>query len=93
MSRLVRVELLRHDGCPRAAQVRELVEDCVQELGVDAVVTDRVARYPSPSLLVDGVDVMGDPGDGVPVDACRLDVPTRVRVVAALRAASSSPER
>jgi hypothetical protein len=90
MSRFVRVELLRHEGYPMADDVRKLAEDCVQELSLDAVVTDRVARYPSPSLLVDGVDVMGAPGDSALLDACRLDVPIRARLAAALQAASSS---
>lgn len=87
---MVRVELLHHEGCPRAEAARRVVEDCVRELGVHATVIDRLARYPSPSVLVDGVDVMGTPGDGTPVDACRLDVPTAERVADALRSASSS---
>jgi hypothetical protein len=67
-----------------------VVDDCIQQLGIDAPVTDRVARYPSPTVLVNGVDVMGDPATTPEVDACRLDVPTRDRVTAALRAATSS---
>jgi hypothetical protein len=39
-------------------------------------------------VLVDGRDVMCAPGDGTPIEACRLDVPTRERVTDALRSAS-----
>lgn len=90
MSTPVRVEVLHHEGCPLFAAAMELVRDCVHELGVNAVIVERVARYPSPTVLVDGRDVMGVPGDGTPADACRLDVPTRERVADALRSASSS---
>ena len=90
MRAAVRVEVLHHEACPLFTPALELVRDCVRELGVDAVVSERVARYPSPTVLVDGCDVMGVPGDGTPVDACRLDVPTRERLADALRSASSS---
>jgi hypothetical protein len=39
--------------------------------------------YPSPSILVNGVDVMGDPG--YRVASCRLDVPTRAAILKTLR--------
>lgn len=88
MSRAVRVEVVRHEGCPLAAAALDVVRECVHELGIDGVVTERVALYPSPTVLVDGRDVMGAPGDGTPTEACRLDVPTRERVTDALRSAS-----
>ena len=91
MSEPVHVEVLHHEGCPLFASALELVRDCVRESGVDAVLSERVAQYPSPTVLVEGRDVMGVPGDGMPVDACRLDLPTRDRVVDALRSASSPP--
>ena len=90
MKAAVHVEVLHHEGCPLFAPALELVRDCLRELGIDAVVSERVARYPSPTVLVDGRDVMGAPDDGTPVDACRLDVVTRERVADALRSASSS---
>lgn len=88
MSEVVRVEVLRHEGCPLAAAALDLVRDCVRELGVDAIVSERVARWPSPTVLVNGLDVMGVPVGGTPTDACRLDVPTRERVSDAVRSAS-----
>jgi hypothetical protein len=59
MSRRIRVELLHHEGCPLAAGARRVVDECVREVGVDAVVTEKIARYPSPSVLVDSIDAMG----------------------------------
>ncbi|MBW0107684.1 alkylmercury lyase [Pseudonocardia sp. KRD-182] len=84
----MRVEVVRHEGCPLAAAALDLVRECVHELGIDGVVMELVARYPSPTVLVDGRDVMGVPGDDTPIEACRLDVPTRERVTDALRSAS-----
>ncbi|WP_037363436.1 hypothetical protein [Amycolatopsis orientalis] len=81
-----RVELLTAPDCPNAAEARALVAECVAESGLDAAVVERVGRYRSPTVLVDGVDVMGTAGS-VAGDACRLDVPTRERVLAALTAA------
>lgn len=46
-------------------------------------VVERVGAYPSPTVLVDGVDVM-TPGAPLIANACRLDLPIRERVLAAL---------
>ncbi|MBN9748482.1 alkylmercury lyase [Amycolatopsis sp. A1MSW2902] len=80
-----RVELLTAPDCPNAEAARSLVAECLAESGLDAAVVERVGSYRSPTILVDGVDVMGTPGP-VTADACRLDVPTRERVLAALAA-------
>ncbi|MHA6785835.1 alkylmercury lyase [Pseudonocardia saturnea] len=91
MSEPIRVEVLHHEGCPLFGPALELVHDCVRALSIEAIVVDRIARYPSPTVLVNGYDVMGVPGDGTPADACRLDAPTRAAVVDALRSVSLSP--
>ena len=44
---------------------------------------ERIGDYPSPTVLVNGDDVMGQPSTSGPT--CRLDVPTEDRVMAALR--------
>ncbi|MCP2242462.1 hypothetical protein LX86_001183 [Lentzea aerocolonigenes] len=57
----------------------------LRELDLDVPVLERVGDFPSPTVLVDGVDVMNH-HDGAPeMHACRLDVPTAERVLAALR--------
>ena len=87
-ARCMRVELLTSSGCPNATAARRLLVDCLAEVGIDEdSVVERVGRHPSPTVLVDGVDVMG-PGTEEAADACRLDLPTRERVLAALRSAT-----
>ena len=79
------IELLSHPGCPHVDAARSLVRRCLLGLGLDAPVAERVGDYPSPSVVVNGRDVMGEPASAAP--ACRLDVPTEAGVMAALRGA------
>src|SRR5262249_55166790 len=79
------IEVLYFSGCPHAAGALALVRTCVARLGLAVEVLAREGAYPSPSVRVDGRDIMGEPGTAQP--ACRLDVPTEDRVMAALRAA------
>ena len=75
----------RPGGVPDAAAARVTITECLSALGVDATIFDRVGRYPSPTVLVDGIDVMR-PESGVQSgDACRLDLPTPQRVLDALQ--------
>ena len=79
------IELLTSPGCPNAAGVRAMITACLATLGIDAPIIDQVGRYPSPTVLVGGVDVMR-PESGVQIgDACRLDLPTPQRILDALR--------
>lgn len=90
----MRVELLANPGCPHVEATRELLRDCLAVLDLDAQITDRVGHYASPTVLVDGIDVMGRPTPSAAEHACRLDLPTRPRLLAALRAhftTSSTP--
>ena len=81
----MRIELLAAPGCPHGAAARKLVVDSLAALGVDVPVIDRVGRYPSPTVLVEGVDVMRPEADAPLGDACRLDLPTPQRILDALR--------
>ena len=82
----MRIELLTAPDCSHAAPARQVITDCLTSLGLDVPIIDRVGRYPSPTVLVNGVDVMR-PEAAAPVgDACRLDLPTPRRVLHALRA-------
>lgn len=88
-ARCMRVELLTSPGCPNAAAARRVLEDSLSEVGVGGdVIVERVGGYPSPTVLVDGVDVMR-PGTELAANACRLDLPTKDHVLAALRSAMS----
>ncbi|MCH9731517.1 MAG: alkylmercury lyase family protein [Actinomycetia bacterium] len=81
----MRIELLTSPGCPNATAVKQTITGSLTTLGIDVPIIERIGRYPSPTVLVDGVDVMR-PEDGAPIsDACRLDLPTHQRVLDALR--------
>ena len=76
-----------YEGCPLAPAAHRLVRECLIAVGNTDPALVRVGDYPSPTVLVNGTDVMR-PGTGLSEgSACRIDVPTRERVLAALRAA------
>ena len=54
----MRIELLTSPGCPNAETTRKILADCLDSLGIDEPIIDRVGAYPSPTVLIDGVDVM-----------------------------------
>lgn len=80
----IRVELLHTPDCPNLDATRALLQSCVSELGLALTVIDRVGEFPSPTILVNGADVMGHSPSGNA--SCRLDLPTRRRILEALRA-------
>jgi len=59
------------------------LEACVDELQVRVHIEEKVGAYPSLTIRVDGEDVTGSHLSAEA--ACRLDTPTRDRVLAALR--------
>ena len=81
----MKLELLYFHGCPNADRARALLAQCLTQLGLSALLVEREGDFPSPSIQVNGIDVMGPP----PVSGrfCRLDVPTEERVLAVLRGA------
>lgn len=86
----MRVELLLVPGCPNAEAVRQIVRAAIAETesGADVEEVERVGQHLSPTVLVDGDDVMGP----APLSAgagCRLDLPTSDRVMAALQVAAT----
>jgi hypothetical protein len=85
------VELLLAPDCPHAGTARAVLDQCLDRLGLQVRVRERVGDYPSPTILIDGVDVMTDAPGVPPVRACRLDVPSPSRVLAALHARSTTP--
>ena len=81
----MRIELLTSPGCPNAETTRKMLTDCLASLGIDIAIIDRVGRYPSPTVLVDGIDVMRPSAEAPSGDACRLDLPTPQHILGALR--------
>lgn len=93
MTGQVAIELLLVPQCPHADAARTLLARCQDELGLDLVVVERVGDYPSPTILVDGRDVMTGRPVTAGVSACRLDVPTASQVLHALRQATRPAPR
>jgi hypothetical protein len=87
---MVEIELLSVAGCPHVDAARKLLKECVEALHVRAQIEEKVGDYPSPTIRVDGEDVMGSPPSAEA--ACRLDTPTRERILAALRRNGSLDE-
>jgi hypothetical protein len=83
--------LLLVPGCPNADVARRVVAESVAELGLPVAVEERVGEFPSPTVLVDGIDVMTGAEGAAAVPSCRLDVPSVPRVLAALRRALAMP--
>lgn len=84
------IELLTAPGCPNAEPATAMLVDCLAHLGLDVPVIHHVGSYPSPTVLIDGTDLMR--GESVPPtgDACRLDLPDRKQLLNALQAARGS---
>jgi hypothetical protein len=80
--RTPRIELYYFEGCPHAAGARAVVRRCLERLRLTSHLEEHEGDYPSPSVLVDGFDVMGRPERTG--RCCRLDLPTDARVMAAL---------
>ena len=87
----MRIELIYAPECPLAAQTRVTVQRCLDRLDLRVPVNEAIAQdLPSPTVLVDGVDVMGQPA--APGRSCRLDVPSEDRLLAALSESSPRSE-
>jgi len=79
----MKIELLHVSDCPHVDGARALLSEWLAELQLEVAVEHKEGAYPSPTILVNGVDVMGAPT--FTAAACRLDVPTKQRLLAALR--------
>lgn len=77
------IEHLVSPGCPHAAASRSLLNACLVASGITEPVVERVGALPSPSVLVNGIDVMR-PDTPPTGECCRLDVPTRTALMAAI---------
>ena len=78
------VQMLSVPDCPLVERVRAALRLAVARSGINAAVRERVGTYPSPSVLIDGRDVL----TGEPLAShacCRLDLPTTEEIAAALQ--------
>lgn len=82
-----RIQILQVPGCPLVDRLIEEVEHCLTEAGIGETVEIVVGDYPSPTLVMDGVDVAtGRPVEGEP--RCRMELPSTDQIRAAVRALS-----
>ena len=81
----LRVQLLSVPDCPLVISVRNVLEKCLTQIPVDAIVEELVGDYNSPTLLLNGFDVTGRPRTPDGVASCRLEQPTEEQILAALR--------
>jgi hypothetical protein len=77
------VELWHVPDCPLIDQLRVTLRECLAHNGIDVPVEERQGRYPSPTLVINGIDVATGttPADTV---CCRLDLPTHDQIHTAL---------
>lgn len=79
----IRISILHVPDCPLVHRLIERLEECMDTTGVRHLVEVSVGPHPSPTLVIDGLDV----ATGRPVagdEQCRLDLPTRDQILAAL---------
>jgi hypothetical protein len=81
----IAVQLHYVEGCPFVDDVRELVQRVLAGQGAAASLEEIEGPFPSPTVLVDGLDVTGR--EVIAAPSCRLDLPTEVQVSGALDAA------
>jgi hypothetical protein len=82
-----RIQLLYLPRCPLVDQVRTTLRESLSAIGSRAKVEEIERPCASPTLLIHGVDVTGrTPPQGT---SCRLDLPTKEQIVAALAGSSA----
>ena len=81
----LRISILHVPDCPQVPRLAAEVQAALRHLGTTAVVEEIEGPYRSPTLLVNGVEIDGYPAGSDP--ACRIDIPTRKEITAAIVAA------
>jgi len=76
-------------AAPNAAAAREAWSQCLATLGMSADITERIGEFPSPTVLINGNDVMRPDQPAPTGQYCRLDLPTPDRILVALRQAAT----
>lgn len=80
-----RIQVLQVPDCPLVDRLIDDLESCLTETHISDPVEVLVGDYPSPTLLLEGIDVAtGQPVSGQP--RCRMDPPSRSQILAAVAA-------
>lgn len=82
----VRIQVLHVPQCAHLDRVRAEIHRALTATGVSARIEEAVGDYPSPTVLVNGVDVTGR--HAASTAACRLDLPNGEQLRAALTKAT-----
>jgi hypothetical protein len=80
----LRIQILSVPGCPLVKKVQTILENCLSQTRINAIVEEVVGDYNSPTLLVNGFDVTGRPSEPGQI-SCRLDLPSEEEVLTAFR--------
>lgn len=83
-STIARIEILQVPDCPLVDHLHATVDDCLRRTGIGAVVETHTGPYPSPTLLINGIDVATGQHPSSHA-CCRLDLPTPDQIIAALQ--------
>ena len=81
------IQIVYVPGCMLVDRLRSLVEECLAEVGAPWPVEIVSGDCRSPTLLVDGLDITTGRAIDVEFPACRVDLPTKAQILAALRTA------
>jgi hypothetical protein len=85
-----RIQVLQVPDCPLVNAVLADLKAAIEDAGVKAQIDIVVGEFPSPTLVIDGLDITtGEPPAGGP--RCRLDPPTKEQVEAAIAALRDDP--
>jgi hypothetical protein len=83
----VRVQLLHVPNCPLMGRVRDTLDDCLRHVGFAVRVEEHEGLYPSPTLVIDGIDVATGARPSREI-CCRFDLPTCAQIATALNRAA-----
>jgi hypothetical protein len=82
------VQILHVPDCPNVERLRTRVQRSLARLGLPATIEELEGPYPSPTLLINGLDVIRPAGNSEA--SCRLDLPTEEQIIEALGNAPTS---
>lgn len=78
----MKIEMIYFKGCPNVGKARENLKKALDDSGAPAEwaeweqsdnnAPDYAQQYGSPTILVNGKDIMGGPGDCCAPDSCRI---------------------
>jgi hypothetical protein len=79
------VQLLSVPGCPLVERARAALQCALAASRIHARVEELIGPHPSPTILIDGHDVVTGGRPTTTEACCRLELPTPAQIVARLR--------